>query len=338
MKQETAGPDWTALARYLAGESSPAEAEEIRRWLAESPGRSAVYADLERATRLAAPASGQSIDVEATLKRVKARFHEAEVVPLADSRDRRRWWTSGLAAAAALLLLVSAGLLWRAIRTGDAPFEAATYVTGVGRTDSIPLPDGSHIKLGPNSQVTVAAGYGDPARVIALQGEAFFDVMHDEERPFSVQAGGALVQDLGTRFSVRTDSEGVRVVVESGSVRVQDTVRTGTRAMTLRAGEAGILEPDRRAPMRQQPRTAEDLAWLNGQLIFEHASMTRVRDDLRRWYGAELVFADSVLLTRHISARFAGERLDQVLRALALTLGATIERRGDTAIVRSRRP
>ena len=86
-------------------------------------------------------------------------------------------------------------------------------------------------------------------------------------------------------------------------------------------------------------QTESDVAWLRGQLVFDNAPLSRVRDDLRRWYGLELVIPDSSLLSRHVSTQFRpGESSAQVLRVLELALGATIERRGDTAIVRTARP
>ncbi|HLG06173.1 MAG TPA: DUF4974 domain-containing protein, partial [Gemmatimonadales bacterium] len=108
------------------------------------------------------------------------------------------------------------------------------------------------------------------------------------------------------------------------------------RTLILRAGQAGQLGRDRQVPPRQQARAEPDLAWLRGQLIFENASISRVREDLRRWYGIELVMADLAFESRHLTARFAGESSDQVLRVLELSLGASIERRGDSAIVRAR--
>jgi transmembrane sensor len=237
--------------------------------------------------------------------------------------------------------VAGATLIWRLTRTEDSGSPAATFTTGPGQTDSVPLPDGSLAVLGPSTRLTVLARYGAESRRVSLEGEALFDVGHDEARPFAVRAGSAEITDLGTRFSVRTGSEGVQVVVESGSVRVQDTLPGSTRAMVLQAGQAGVLPRDREVGPRPRPRAELDLAWLRGELVFEDATMARVREELRRWFGIELVVADSTLESRHFTARFAGESRDQVLRVLELSLGAAIERRGDTAIVRAgptRRP
>ena len=187
--------------------------------------------------------------------------------------------------------------------------------------------------LGPASHLDVPAGYGTPNRSVKLQGLAFFDVPHDPDHPFVVRAGSAEIVDLGTRFSVHTGSEEVRVMVESGSVQLQDTVRRTARTLILKAGEVGTLGARQMTPIPGQ-RNEADLAWIHGQLIFDNAPMSRVREDLHRWFGLELVLADSALANRHVSARFARESRDQVLDVLRLALGASIERKGDTAVVR----
>lgn len=316
MKQQTAPPSWTTLSRFFSGDATPDEAGAVRQWL--------------EATSDAGP-----VDVEAALTRVKTRVGEASVVPLP---ARRRWPHLVLRLAAALALVAGASLVWRLTRGPSVvPADARTYTTNVGQTDSLNLPDGSLAILGPVSRLVVNAGYGRGARIVQVEGVAWFDVTHDDARPFRVRAGGAEIEDLGTRFGVTTMGDEVRVVVESGSVAIQDTVKRPGRRVTLKAGEAATLRANQSLPA-PSARTESDVAWLRGRLVFDNAPLSRVRDDLRRWYGLELVLSDSSLLTRHVSARFAGESSAQVLRVLGLALGAAIERRGDTAIVRPSRP
>jgi transmembrane sensor len=344
-------PDrWVVLARYLSGECDPAEAESVRLWLEEDPARGELLAALDHATRPRPGTSAEPVDVERALARVKGRLHEPQVRPLfgargisGSERGAPAWRSTSFRVAAAVALLAGAALLWRAVRSGrPAPsprLAERSWTTGVGRTDSIPLPDGSLVLLGPGSGVTMVAGYGGPARDLTLRGEALFQVRHDAAHPFTVRAADAEIRDLGTTFGVRSDEDGVQVSVVSGSVRLQDTTKRAPRVLTLKAGDAAILTPDRQAPARAGPRREEDLAWTHGRLVFKDASLVRVRDDLRRWYGIELVLADSSLASRHLKAEFAGEPVDQVLKTIAFALGGvTIQRRGDTAIVRLEKP
>jgi len=331
---------WEVLARYLSKESPPEEAAAVRRWLAEDPRRHQLVSALERSLqslRLQAPAD---LDVEAAWRRVSARLQQPEVRAI----QRKQWLVMGLRVAAAVAIVLGATVLWRRTQVDSVgPISAAaprTYVTPVGETDSVRLPDGSRVVLGPASRLTLSADYGRTRRDARLVGQALFDVVHDPVRPFAVRAGRALIQDLGTIFAVRDDGGLVQVVVTSGSVTLRDTLREGAetlgQGLVLRAGDRGTLGPQGEALVEPAAATADDLAWTTGRLVFNQAPLPSVAAELRRWYGVEVRIPDPNLAGRHLTASFAGEPVAEVLRIIGLALGAEIERRGDTAVVRSR--
>lgn len=337
MAAETA--DWEALARYLAGESPAHEADAVRGWLAERSDRQAVLDALDRAMDRGAAPLPADLDVEAALARVHAGMDapETPVLPFrrparAEAAAPRRWHVPGLRAAAAVLVLLGAYFAWQVVRGGGtAPLAA--FTTGVGQRDSVRLPDGTRVLLGPGSRLTLAEGYGERAREVALRGEARFDVPHDAARPFTVRAGAARVRDIGTVFTVHADSgAGVRVVVTSGSVGLR--AADAEAELVLRQGERGVLPEGRTVPERTAS-TAEDLAWTQGRLVFRDASMDQVAAEVRRWYGVELRAGDAAVGGRRLTASFDGEPREQVLRVIALAVGAELTLRGDTAVLRA---
>jgi transmembrane sensor len=226
-------------------------------------------------------------------------------------------------------------LLWRAISSG-ATNRMQAYHAPVGRSDSLVLRDGTRVLLGPGSELTLAAGYGEDRRDVELRGAALFDVRHDERLPFRVRAGSATVSDVGTTFAVRSDAgTEVRVVVTSGAVVLRVADAPADRGIILKGGDRGVLRADGQTVAERGVATDDDLAWTRGRLVFADASFAQVRADLRRWYGIELEIADSALASRHLTASFAGETVLHVLNVIALALGATIERRGgDTVVMR----
>ena len=78
------------------------------------------------------------------------------------------------------------------------------------------------------------------------------------------------------------------------------------------------------------------MAWTRGRLIFTAAPMSAVAADVKRWYGIDLTIADPSISSKHLTAAFAGESADQALRMIGLALGATIERHGNTAVLRTK--
>ncbi|HEX8696458.1 MAG TPA: FecR domain-containing protein [Longimicrobium sp.] len=335
--------DWEALARFLAGESPPEEADAVRAWLAEDPARRERLDALDRSLDRFAWRAPADLDVEGALRRVRARMDEpgARAIPLRRPRERQGraagWRPVLRAAAVAALLLIGPYLLWRMVRGERGTSVARTYTTAVGERDSVRLPDGSRVLLGPGSRLTVAAGYGRGSRPVELAGEALFDVPHDASRPFTVRAGAARVRDLGTVFSVHSDpGEQVRVVVTAGSVALQPAASPQGTGVVLRGGDRAVLEPSGRIVPERAAATDDDLAWTRGRLVFRDAPLEQVASDLRRWYGVELRAGDAALAGRRLTASFAGEAPERVLEVVALALGAEVEMRGDTAVLRAR--
>jgi len=339
--------DWEALARHLSGESSPGEAARIEALLIERPHDRELLAALDRAMSVMAADVPGDLDIEGALGRVKARFDSAAPPSLTVHSNARgpaappvrtRWRVAflGVAAAAVLAIGVTSWFTLRQQPVQQAVEPAPRFLaTGVGVRDSLQLPDGSRVVLGPLSSVTIARGYGDQAREVEIRGDAWFDVVHDESKPFTVRAGDATIVDVGTKFAVRSDApDGVSVSVAEGAVSLRAVNTPVQQGVVLQAGDLGLVKSDGQVVTRRGGANPDDVAWLRGSLVFREAPVEEVKASMRRWYGLEVRFADSSLASRHITATFNGESPERVLDVLKLVLGADIERRGDTAIVR----
>lgn len=325
--------DWEALARFLAGESPAEEVDAVRGWLSEHPDRQAVLDALDRAMTAGATPPPADLDVDAALTRVHRRMDELAVRPLrrppSTETARRGWRSPVLGAAAAVLLAVGGWFGGQALRDGD-PAARVAYATETGQRQTVRLPDGTSVLLGPDSRVTLPPDYGRRDRVVELVGQAMFDVPHDDARPFTVHAGGARVRDIGTAFSVLSGPAGVRVVVTEGAVALAPAAGDA-EGVILRKGERGVLAPAGAAPQRAAA-TAEDLAWTRGELVFRDAPLAQVAAELRRWYGVELR-AEGAVAGRRLTASFQGEPRERVLEVVVLALGAEMNVRGDTAVL-----
>jgi transmembrane sensor len=342
--------DWDALARYVAGESSAQESERIAQWLDEHKADAELVAALDNAMTGLALRGDAGIDVEAALANVAAKRDAPEVgqaerlqPPRRDTRFIRRtaspWRAVAFLAAAAAIVVAARLVLYRPEGDGRAPVaaidggSARTYVSAVGKRDSVRLADGSRVILGPASQLVVPAAFGQRGREVELYGEAYFDVVHDTTRSFVVRAGDATIRDVGTSFAVRSDSgPRLQVVVTAGAVALRGRIDS---AAILHAGDVGTLQSTGGISVRHDASTAPYLAWMRDSLVFREASLAEVSSELRRWYGVELRVEDSTLASRHLTMTFAGDPLERVLRVIGLGLGAEIERHGDTAVVRA---
>lgn len=333
--------DWEAIGRYLAGESPDAEADAVRRWLAEQPADAELVTALDRSLDRLSLTSAAEVDVEGALRAVQARRDGEGVRSIASAPSKvvrqtkpSVWQRPAMRAAAAMIAIAAVGgAFWRVQQTAADHSAGRTYATGIGQRDSVDLPDGSRVVLGPKSRLVVASGYGDPNREVELTGEGYFEVKHDDAHTFTVRAGTATIRDVGTAFTVRTDdADRVRVAVSEGAVLLDGA--TAGRGVVLHQGDVGVVQGTSHAQAARGRATSEDVAWTSGRLVFREAPISEVAAELRRWYGVELRVTDSTLATQHLTTSFAGDSLDNVLKVIGLALGATIERHGDTAVVR----
>jgi len=313
------------LDRYLAGEASAADAEAVRKWLAEDVGHAVLLEDLRLIRRVAteqAPHSG----VDVAWAKAALEIRPKPRIP----RISRRLLVTVLAAAAVVVALVGGTwVLWRAPRWSE-------QATAAGHRTVMHLRDGTQVTLAPKSRLRYAADYGRTHRDLYLDGEAYFQVAPDSQRPFRVHTASSVTEDLGTAFvvSAYTDQITTEVVVTEGRVSLSRADTTvASPAVVLEARDLGRLASSGIATVRRGVDVDRYLAWTKGVLAFDGAPLRDVVSALERWYNVDIRLADSTLAPRRLTATFQDEPIDLVLQRIALTLGMRVERADGSVFV-----
>ena len=343
-------PEWDTLDRYFSGTLSPEEESAIARWAVDDPSREQYLASVRRIWAEAAMDAGR-FDANAAWRAIEPHVAiSARTTPPAAAtrtlhlfaarsgrapRARRpyaRW-----AAAAGFLLAVSASAVWyRASSAERARSEVAAlpmhdYATSTGQRAEVLLADGTRALLSVESHLRVPADYGGGARDVYLDGEAFFDVRHDEHKPFRVHVKGGIAEDLGTEFVVRAypGDTSVTVVVTSGEVALRaDAANARKDVVSLTPGQLGRLHGDGRVSMADGVEVEAYLSWTRGHIAFRDKPFAQVARELERWYDVEIEIADSSLARAPLIASFDNQPLDEVLRVLSRSLDARYTRQG----------
>lgn len=292
------------LARYLSGEADAAERQAIEAWAAADPSNAAELEKLRAIWDLGAGATAPVVDVDKAWARLDARIAEAEgrgrVIPLQRTRPITRW----LAAASVFAGVVGGVRYWYQQRPEEL-MAANEHVRTV-------LQDNSSVVLSPGSRVNVRM---KDERHITLQGEAYFEVQRDEERPFVVETDDVTVTVLGTAFEVSAfdTSNSVLVRVRHGKVRV---VAEGD-SVILQAG--GYARYNKTAHMLE--RLAAPPVEMFGERIiqFNEAPMTTVVDQLQKLFNVKVELANEGLKKCTLTATFEDEPIDYILRVIADT-------------------
>ena len=238
------------------------------------------------------------------------------------------------AAAVAGILLVS-WVAWRFTRPelhGPAMVEVSAPR---GATKQAVLPDGSRVRLGPESSMRYAAAFGQPGRTVELRGMAYFEVVHDPARPFLVHVrNGITTRVVGTRFVVFAYPENPRVEVAVAEGRVAlSSERSSEHEVAIGAGQIGQVEADGALSVANDTSLDAHFAWTRGLLVLQNRPLAEALVELGRWYDVQLKVEDSHLATRRISTTAGDIPLDHVLTNITLALGARREQRGDTTVI-----
>ncbi|MFP5305087.1 MAG: FecR family protein, partial [Gammaproteobacteria bacterium] len=261
------------LARLTSGDTTAQERAEFRRWLDADPAHAAALSALRRLW----VAAGPSLETRPQLQRPTRRL-----------RRHQRW-----ALAASLVLGI-------AVAAQAVPHALHDAVTGTGERRAVQLADGSRVLLNSGTGVEIDFD-GNERRITLAHGEAWFEVAEDRSRPFVVRSGNAEVRVLGTRFAVKHAGKDMRVTVEKGRVEV----RRGGDSAVLQTGQRLRTQGDALGPV-EAAGTMPELAWRNGRLILEDASLERIAAALRPHFRGALLVTGSP--TRRFNAVIDLER------------------------------
>src|SRR5579862_6539062 len=235
--------DWSLIAKYLAGETSPAETELVLRWAASDPAHASELEALRGGQRQQPDTRAQTphFDVDAAWAKTQV-AHDRQGRDRARSAHARKARAPRLSVdvprrkgppivatvallAAAVVIAVIAPVAWRTFqehqsRLAQQPTDDdKIYETHKGERSKIELADGTSISMAADTKLRVSSRYGESRRDVFLTGEALFDVTHDAKRPFAVHVGDLVAQDLGTEFGVRAyEGKKLQIVVAKGAV------------------------------------------------------------------------------------------------------------------------
>lgn len=294
----------TWFARRKGDAFDERDEAQFQAWLTADPTHAQAFADLQ------------------LLWQDMARLPRPQISVVRPVRGRARWRSLAVAACLCLLALLPVWL--------DSPQDVQfTLVSAFTEPREVTLDDGSHIHLNRNTRMEVRL-LPERREVELLQGQAYFSVARDEQRPFHVQVGEGSVQVLGTRFDVRRGHEQLIVTVESGRVALRP--REDAEPTELLAGDRAAYDQARGELLRSRVTGDEVASWRSGQLIFQQLPLAQLLDELSQYRAAPVSLGDASLATRQVSGSVDLARPDDFLAALPVMLPVALERLGDGRI------
>ena len=209
------------------------------------------------------------------------------------------------------------------------------YKTMIGEQKILTLSDGSVLKMNVRSALSVRMS--SLLRQVELnEGEIFFAVAVDPDRPFEVRIPNGLIRVLGTAFNVKSRSGRVAVDVERGRVLVKDAPK-GTGDMragrvTLAAGQGVDIDPSGHLSRLRPSDMKQVLAWQNRQAVFKNTPLEQVLRELELYHDVRVKLACPELEAKGITGTFDMRDLDQTLEVIMAATSLQAERQADGTI------
>ena len=225
--------------------------------------------------------------------------------------------------AAAILLLpimLAGGLLVDYFIKEDKTLSeqqvSSTIYAPMGSRISFNLPDGTKGMLNSGSKLSYSIPF-TRNRKVKLEGEAWLEVYHDRNNPFEINTGNSTVKVLGTSLNVNAypEEEYVEVVLLEGKVAFLNNINHETATMV--PSERLIFKDGNISQSVTDPGKYN--AWTEGKLVFRGDPMAEVARRIERWYNVKIILADPELEKYSFRATFEDDKIEEVLRFLAMT-------------------
>jgi transmembrane sensor len=308
------------VVRHGEGALTPGEQAQFDAWKQASPAHADAFARL----------SGHWDDLD-----VLAALRDTPVERPLWKRPSM-WAGVGMAAAVALAVIVGVGQFsgpgTEARQVAEHP-GLGVYRTKVGDQEKITLADGSIVTL--NTASRIEARMNEQERTVRLlEGEAYFEVAHDPNRPFRVYAGDGVTVAVGTAFSVRLEKDRVHVVVSEGKIaysRVADVTQPEPVAFVT-AGEAALFGDSVVIDRIDLAEIDRKLSWTDGKLVFSGDPLSSVVADISRYTDIDFEFGTQDLADMRVGGVFGLGEVDDMLEALETNFGVRAERIGERLV------
>jgi ferric-dicitrate binding protein FerR (iron transport regulator) len=314
------------IGKVLSGEATPEEIGQVEDWRKASSENEKYYADMQVIfVRAAANQVKVDFDTDAAWRKVKSRLAKQNGATVVHMQTN---W-SALRMAAGIVLVVTTGIFaWRWFNQPVQTLAVVSENTVVQDT----LPDGSTAFLNKRSSITYEYNPKSKTRKVKLKGEGFFEVKHEEEKPFVIETEETLVRDIGTAFNIKSypDKDTVEVVVREGVVQFYTLNDPG---LTIRAGETGLYSKRDKFFTKLEKADTNVLAYKTRVFNFNATDLRTAVQQINEVYDSHILLGNTEIGNCQLTVTFRDNKVEEMVEIIAETLGVTIERNDRNEII-----
>lgn len=284
------------LRKYLMGECSEDELIEVNTWIRESDEHARQLFRMEEVYQLGkVNARTEKQRMELAEKKLRIRI-EKENEKIKKVIRMHQWMK--YAATIAILLLVGGGVgYW--FHQHDTEMLVATADGGIVK--EIALPDGTKVWLNNGATLTYPCDFRKDERNVCLDGEAYFEVTKNPQKPFIVESDAMRVRVLGTTFNFKCDKRCriAEATLIEGEIEVRGNQEEGQIILT--PGQRAELNKSTGKLTVKQVNAKMDIVWHDDLIPFERANIFAITKALERFYDVKIIISPDIQTSKTYS-------------------------------------
>lgn len=318
------------LVKHLTGEATEAEMLQVEQWLASDEANKHYFEHFkliwEESVQLA---NIPQMDEHQAWQRFQNRVQQGSF-----EKPKAKVWSlnSPMMRAAIIAGLVIGIAVITLVLFHNNPGKLIAVVTvqanDMVKADS--LPDGSVVTLNKHSQVSYPEKFASDKRVLQLNGEAFFKVQPNKEKPFEVHTNNVTITVVGTSFNVRSRGDTTEVIVETGVVEVT----TNKQTVILKAGQKAITGFSE-AILQKQTNTDQLYNYYRSKkFVCESTPLYQLIDKLNEAYDVQIIIENKAIRNEPYTTTFDNLPLDNILAIISKTFNTSVIKEKGKIILR----
>lgn len=320
------------LVSYLTGNCSKDEQKLVEQWMTMSKENVMLFEEFKQVWDHSTVKSDSCfIDIEKSWSDFKERAHFDEEIHIEIEKKSVGVSVKGMlyhAVRIAALIIIVLGLYW--VFNNDQPVKTINFTSAIAQQDSpFVLPDGSDVTMNNGASIDYPEHFSSDVRNVSFNGEAFFEVVSNPEKPMVIALDNVRVKVLGTSFNLcnckHTDE--ITVYLETGKIlfySLDENDGSVLEQIILYPGQKGVYNKSTGLITKHQFTDNNHLAWKTGALEFVNAPLTDVIKVLEKTYKLE-ISSETPIIDYSLTARFSNETPESIFESLQIIYGFNYE-------------
>lgn len=307
------------IIAWLDGHLTGPELEQLLQWMEQSPENAAYVSRIRDIWQASMQKASEFAETGKEWNRFRSTVENRIMEKRQQQHNLIRWLTG--MAAVLLIGFISGFSFVKQLQKSEPIYITAT--APAGSVASLLLADSTVVYLNAGSKLTYCPESKTNTREVSLNGEAWFDVVKNRNKPFVVHTPVCQVKVLGTRFNLKAyDVENdVITTLEEGEIMLASSPEIKSDGdIRLLPGEQAVISKSNHSVSVKNVETRYFTSWKDNKLMFINMNMQELIVILERKFGVEIEVGEPSILKYHYTGTLKNESVIEVMELIKHTL------------------